>query len=157
MSAIRLTERTIAGKLAACGYRHLGTVVYDPQHVEEVTETITHTSEETGETTEETKKTRKARPVYFIDQRLSVLDVTIACAAAVVGIVALAAAITGCLFIRIHPVVRIGMFIAAMLLLSPDVRVGATQIGTYLNIAGYALFAVTCGINYMRSRGKTAA
>ena len=138
--------------------RYLGQLVYDPQHMEEVKEAVKAPADDTGEAASggaaavQFVTVEKAVPVYFIDQRLSVLDVIIATTAAVIGIFALAAAITGCLFVRIHPLVRIAMFIAAMLLLSPDVRLAGAQIGTYLNIAGYGLFAVAGVINYLRGR-----
>ena len=141
--------------------RSLGTVVYDPKHTVEVTEEVEKPAGENDEAEggddapKEVIKVKKAQPVYFIDRRLSVLDVIIATTAAVVGILALAAAITGCFFTRIHPLVRIAMFVAAMLLLSPDVRIGVTQIGTYLNFGGYGLFAVAGVINYLRSRAKS--
>ena len=93
-----------------------------------------------------------AQAAVFYDRRLAVTDVVIATAAAVIGIVALAAAITGCLFTGMHPGVRIGMFIAALLLLSPDVRIAATQVGMYTNIAGVVLFGATAQINWLRSR-----
>lgn len=72
--------------------------------------------------------------------------------AAVIGIVALAAGIAGYLFTEIRIPVRIGMLIAAACLLSPDVNIGETDVGSVTNIAGTVLFAVTAVINFLRSR-----
>ncbi|MFQ5730821.1 MAG: TRAP transporter permease [Planctomycetaceae bacterium] len=94
--------------------------------------------------------------VLFEDQRLSLLAVFLAVAAAVVGIIALAAGIAGFLFAPIKVVVRIGMLVAAALLLSPDVAIAGTEIGTYTNIGGAALFAVTGLINFLRSRNASS-
>lgn len=137
--------------------RHLGVVIYDPQHFIEIKEPVTppagtNGSGEADATAIQFVTTKKATPVYFLDQRLAVSDVVIATGAAVIGILALAAAITGCLFSRVHPLVRAGMLVAALLLLSPDVRIGVTQIGSFTNLAGVALFAVTACVNFVRSR-----
>lgn len=94
--------------------------------------------------------------VLFEDERLSLLAVSLAILFAVIGIVALAAGIAGCLFTEIRVPVRIAMLIAAALLLSPDVTIAGTEIGTATNIAGSALFAVTAIVNWLRSRNEPA-
>ncbi|MCA9267736.1 MAG: TRAP transporter large permease subunit, partial [Planctomycetales bacterium] len=134
--------------------RRLGELVYDPARVEKYTETVAAPDGDASES--QVVQREKAAPLFFRDQRLSLVDVLIACAAAVIGIVALAGALTGCLFVRIHPLVRVGMFVAAVLLLSPDVRIGGMQVGATMNIVGVALFGVTSCINYMRGRAAAA-
>ncbi|MCH7686285.1 MAG: TRAP transporter fused permease subunit, partial [Planctomycetes bacterium] len=76
---------------------------------------------------------------------------------AVVGIIGLAAGIAGFLFSKLRLDVRIGMLVAAGLLLSPDVTIGGNQIGLYTNIAGGVLLAVTAVVNWMRSRKESVS
>lgn len=71
---------------------------------------------------------------------------------AVVGITALAAGIAGYLFTVIRLPVRVGMLIAAAMLLSPDVAVGGVEVGTIVNIVGTTLFVATAALNLQRSR-----
>jgi TRAP transporter 4TM/12TM fusion protein len=76
---------------------------------------------------------------------------------AVVGIIGLAAGIAGFLFSKLKLDVRIGILIAAALMLSPDVSIGGNQIGLYTNIGGGILFAVTVAVNWMRSRKESVS
>ncbi|MCA9117065.1 MAG: TRAP transporter fused permease subunit [Planctomycetaceae bacterium] len=71
---------------------------------------------------------------------------------AVVGVVALAAGIAGYLFTTLRVPVRIGMLIAAGMLLSPDLEIGGRNIGVATNIAAGAMFLVTAAMNFSRSR-----
>ena len=87
----------------------------------------------------------------FADLLPFVLQISVA----VVGIIGLAAGIAGYLFSELKLDVRIGILVAAGLLLSPDVRIGGNQIGLYTNIAGGVLFAVTVAVNWMRSRKES--
>ncbi|MCH8828518.1 MAG: TRAP transporter fused permease subunit [Planctomycetes bacterium] len=98
------------------------------------------------------KKSKNDERVLFEDDRLSLLAVMLAIGFAVIGIVALAAGITGFLFAEIRVSVRVAMLGAAALLLSPDVAIGETEIGILTNIAGTVLFAVTAAVNYLRAK-----
>jgi TRAP transporter 4TM/12TM fusion protein len=71
---------------------------------------------------------------------------------AVIGILALAAGIAGYLFQEIKLGIRIGLFVAAALLLSPDVEFAGRNFGIVTNVAGCGLFAVAAIINRLRAR-----
>jgi len=122
--------------------QHLGVVDFDPAR---------NPPSSDGDTDGETQTDDR---VLFEDERMSILAVFLAIISAVIGIVALAAGIAGFLFAEIRLPVRTGMLFAAGLLLSPDVAIGGVEVGTYTNLAGTAIFAVTAFVNFLRSRRR---
>ena len=82
------------------------------------------------------------------------LPAAIQISVATLGITALATGIAGYMFSELRLKIRVGMLIAAALLLSPDVSIGGNQIGLYTNIAGGVLFAVTAIVNWMHARNE---
>jgi TRAP transporter 4TM/12TM fusion protein len=85
------------------------------------------------------------------------LPATIQIAIATVGITALAAGIAGYLFKELRTDVRVGMLVAAALLLSPDVEIAGRQIGFGTTVAGIALVGVMAIINWVRARADHTA
>jgi TRAP transporter 4TM/12TM fusion protein len=81
--------------------------------------------------------------------QLTVLAVIHAVLAAAVGITALAAGMAGYLRSRLSTFSRVGMFLAATLLLAPITTIGERQVGVTVDIAGAVIFAVLLGINLM--------
>lgn len=132
---------TLARKGPQGKWETLGTIDLDPARPRAQ-------RDESGKTVDER--------ILFEDERLSLLSVAIAVSIAIVGIVALAAGIAGFLFTQIRVPVRIGMLIAAGLLLSPDLEISGHDFGLYTNIAGCAIFAVTGVLNYLRSKSLQA-
>jgi hypothetical protein len=92
------------------------------------------------------------------DEQAAVLDrEVVQVLVAVVGIVALAAGIAGFLFGELRPGVRIALFTAAALLLSPDVEVAGRQIGVATNVAGGSVFMVAALVNWLGARATAPA
>ncbi|WP_166830383.1 TRAP transporter permease [Thalassoroseus pseudoceratinae] len=127
--------------------RRLGIVEYQPDR------TVPDADGQPTTKLREDPYSSDARVVYN-DQRLVLWDVFIQVLAACIGITALAAGITGFLFTNIQPIVRVGMLLAAALLLTPEVRIGGQEIGLYTNLSGTLLFVVTGAINFLRSRNS---
>ncbi|HUG89464.1 MAG TPA: TRAP transporter fused permease subunit [Planctomycetaceae bacterium] len=75
--------------------------------------------------------------------------------AAVVGIAALAAGLAGYLFTNLRPETRVAMFVAAAMLLSPDLEIAGYQIGMPTNIVGCVLFGGGAAVNWVRARQAT--
>jgi TRAP transporter 4TM/12TM fusion protein len=79
----------------------------------------------------------------------------IAVGASVIGVVALAIALTGYFLTHLHWLVRVCMFLSAALLMAPNV--GGREMGAYINLGGVLLFAVLIGINIMRAKNVPPA
>ena len=74
------------------------------------------------------------------------MDLALAAGAAVIGIVALAAGISGFFKAELATQTRVLMLIAAALLLAPDL--GGERAGLFVNIAGAVLFVVVATWNW---------
>ena len=85
--------------------------------------------------------------VPFVDQRLSPRAVLLAVGAAVLGIIALAAAIAGFLAAPLSAVSRSLMVCAAALLLLPEIEIAGREIGFYVNITGAVVFGIMAVVN----------
>ncbi len=70
-----------------------------------------------------------------------------ALAAAIVGILALAAGLAGYLRRKLSIYERIAMFVSAALLLAPISKIGETQVGLSVDIVGVVIFAVAVAAN----------
>lgn len=121
---------------------HLGMVLFDPKS--------SVTADSAG-----SKKSVDQRLV-FVDQRLSIVAVLLAVFAATLGIFALASGIAGFLFSRLRVWVCVTMFVAAALLLSPDITLAGQEFGLYANIAGGVLFVVMAAINKLGATSQSS-
>jgi TRAP-type uncharacterized transport system fused permease subunit len=73
------------------------------------------------------------------------IDVTLACVFAFLGVVALAAAVTGFFRNHLSMPIRIALFAAALLLLAPNI--GGATIGLGVNLAGAILLGIIAALN----------
>ncbi|MEE2938359.1 MAG: TRAP transporter fused permease subunit [Planctomycetota bacterium] len=80
-----------------------------------------------------------------VDGELTVFAVIHALTAAIIGILALAAGLAGCLYRPLGIYARAVMFLSAALLLAPISQIGETQVGLLVDLVGTTIFIV-CGV-----------
>ena len=81
-------------------------------------------------------------------------DAVIAVVTATLGVIALAAGVTGYMRNHLNVSLRVALFVAAILLLAPNV--GGQTIGLVVNIVGAVLFAGIAMLNKPASNGDMA-
>lgn len=79
----------------------------------------------------------------------NLIELSIACGTAVLGVIALSACVAGYLAAKLSPLSRLLLFIASMLLLAPDVMVGDVNYGPAMNIGAGVLFLAVWIGNWM--------
>jgi TRAP-type uncharacterized transport system fused permease subunit len=84
-------------------------------------------------------------------ETLSIWNVAYALTAAVIGIVSLAAGLAGYLLSRLRWPVRMMMFLAAAMLLTPITRIGGYNVGLSVDIAGGLLFVIAALVGWWMS------
>ena len=82
------------------------------------------------------------------------LELLIALAAAILGIVALAGAIAGYLRGPLNPLGRIALVVSAVLLLLPVIEIGGNDVGVWVNLAGAVLLFIVVGFGFINPPGK---
>jgi TRAP transporter 4TM/12TM fusion protein len=85
-----------------------------------------------------------------VGETLTATAVVHALAAAVVGIIGLAAGLAGFLRNRLRWWERLAMFAAAAMLLTPITQIGTLRVGLGVDIAGATIFAVTAIVSSLR-------
>ena len=88
-------------------------------------------------------------------EELSAFAVVHAIAAAIIGIIALAAGLTGYLRSQLPIWARAGMFLSAALLLAPITQIGQFQVGLSIDIAGAVLFGLMVVLNTAKAGQET--
>lgn len=85
---------------------------------------------------------------------LTVFAVIHALTAAIIGILALAAGLAGCLYRPMGIYARTVMFLSAALLLAPISQIGETQVGLLVDLVGTTIFIVCGVLNAVRGKAN---
>ncbi len=91
-----------------------------------------------------------------IGGELTLFAVLHALSAAVIGILALAAGLAGCLRGKLSILEKTAMFISAAMLLAPISQIGETRVGLAVDLTGAAVFAIAAAVNVVRCKGLPA-
>lgn len=89
-----------------------------------------------------------------VDGELTMFAVIHALTAAIIGILALAAGLAGCLYRPMGIYARAVMFLSAALLLAPISQIGETQVGLLVDLVGTTIFIVCGVLNAMRGEAN---